>query len=389
METIFTYHPYLLTKAYLFNQRGVMLKKIIIIAIIVATIGAVLFFAIDGSANKEQPYKTVTVEKGSIIDKALAVGRIEPKQEISVKSKIPGIVKKIYVDVGDYVNAGDPLIDVAPDPTPIELTQAKRDVQLRQVAYDNSKRDMERAEPLLEKNGITPQELDAKKTVCEEARLHLELAKEKLSLIESGKITTLGAEVDNIIKSPFTGTVLSRMVEEGDPIVPLTSYQAGTDLMTMAKMDDLIFKGNVDEIDVGKIKEGMAVEIEIGALSSKGKIAGILKKISPKAHREEGSTLFEVEIVITDGDNNFLRAGYSANADIIITKKEDIILIPERLLTTRDSVHYVEVEDTLKTVTEREVSIGLSDGINIEITGGLDTGEVIVERPPREIEVWD
>lgn len=366
-----------------------MIKKIFITAIIVAVVGAVLFFAIDGSASKEQPYKTVKVEKGSIIDKALAVGRIEPKQEISVKSKIPGIVKKIYVEVGDYVKAGDPLFDIAPDPTPIELTQAKRDVQLRQVAYDNAKRDLERAEPLLEKQGITPQELDSKKTICEEARLRLELAKEKLSLIESGKITTLGAEVDNIIKSPFTGTVLSRMVEEGDPIVPLTSYQAGTDLMTMAKMDDLIFKGNVDEIDVGKIREGMAVEIEIGALSSKGKIDGVLKKISPKAHREEGSTLFEVEITITDSDDTFLRAGYSANADIMITKKEDIILIPERLLTTRDSLHYVEVEDTLKVVTERQVELGLSDGINIEITSGLDTGEVLVERPPRDIEVWD
>lgn len=366
-----------------------MFKKIILTVIALAVVGAVLFFAIDGSASKEQPYKTVTVEKGSIIDKALAVGRIEPKQEISVKSKIPGIVRKIYVDVGDQVKVGDPLLDIAPDPTPIELTQAKREVQLRQVSYDNAKRDMERAEPLLEKNGITPQELDAKKTVCEEARLHLELAKEKLSLIESGKITTLGSEVDNIIKSPFTGTVLSRMVEEGDPIVPLTSYQAGTDLMTMAKMDDLIFKGNVDEIDVGKVKEGMAVEIEIGALSNKGRIHGILKKISPKAHKEEGSTLFEVEIEITDSNNTYLRAGYSANADIMILKKEDIILIPERLITTRDSVSYVEIEDSLKVITEREVITGLSDGINIEIINGLDTGEVLVERPPRDIEVWD
>ena len=195
--------------------------------------------------------------------------------------------------------------------------------------------------------------------------------------------------VDNIIKSPISGTVLSRLVEEGDPVVPLTSYQAGTELMTLAKMDNLIFKGNVDEIDVGKLAEGMPAEIEIGALSSQDKVSGIVTKISPKAHKEEGSTLFEVEVQIDDVGATFLRAGYSANADVIITRKEDIVLIPERLIKTRDSLQYVEVEDSLKVITEREVKTGLSDGVNIEISSGLDSGEVLVERPPKDIEVWD
>jgi len=365
-----------------------MFKKIFLITIVVIIIGSVLFFAIDGSANKEEGNKTVAVERGTIIDKALAVGKIDPRQEISIKSKIPGIVKKIYVDIGDYVNIGDPLFDIAPDPTPIELTQAKREVEIRQVAYDNTKRELDRATTLYERDLTSPQEYDNKKTACDDARLRLQLAQEELSLIESGHSTS-SSKVNNIIKSPFNGTVLSKLVEEGDPIVPLTSYQAGTDLMTLAKMDDLIFKGNVDEIDVGKLHEGMEAEIEIGAFTSQDKIIGVLKKISPKAHKEEGATLFDVEIEITESHGNFLRAGYSANADIIITKKENILIIPERLITTKDSVQYVEIQDTASVVTKREIQTGLSDGINIEVSEGLNEGELVIERPPKEIKIWD
>ena len=140
---------------------------------------------------------------------------------------------------------------------------------------------------------------------------------------------------------------MSKLVEEGDPVVPLTSYQAGTDLMTLAYMDDLIFRGNVDEIDVGKLNEGMPTEIEIGAITD-SKLQGRLTKISPKAHKEEGSTLFEVEMNIEDTSGTFLRAGYSANAEVIITKKEDILLIPERLVRTKDSTSFVEVQDTTR-----------------------------------------
>jgi HlyD family secretion protein len=218
----------------------------------------------------------------------------------------------------------------------------------------------------------------------DEADLRLKLATEKLALIESGNTTIADLKVDNIIKSPISGTVLSRLVEEGDPVVPLTSYQEGTELLTLAKMDDLVFRGNVDEIDVGKLFVGMEAEIEIGAISG-DKLIGVLKEISPKAHKEEGSTLFEVEITIKEMGSSVLRAGYSANADIIITKKEEIILIPERLLTMEDSVASVEVEDSLGVVTTVEVETGLSDGMNIEIAEGLAEGDLLVERPPREI----
>ena len=361
-----------------------MFKKIFLGAVAVVVIGLVLFFAIDGSAKKDDNYKTHEVTKGSIIDKALAVGKIEPKLEISVKSKIPGIVRRVFVEVGDRVKIGDPLMDVAPDPTPIEFAEAKRQVQIYQVGYDDAKREMDRAKSMLEKNLGTTQDYESRMAAYDEADLRLKLATEKLALIESGNTTIADLKVDNIIKSPISGTVLSRLVEEGDPVVPLTSYQEGTELLTLAKMDDLVFRGNVDEIDVGKLFVGMEAEIEIGAISG-DKLIGVLKEISPKAHKEEGSTLFEVEITIKEMGSSVLRAGYSANADIIITKKEEIILIPERLLTMEDSVASVEVEDSLGVVTTVEVETGLSDGMNIEIAEGLAEGDLLVERPPREI----
>lgn len=364
-----------------------MIKKIIWISVLVIIIGAVIFLGVTSGSKDDNSLKTIAVEKGTIVDKALAVGKIEPRKEISVKSKISGIVKKTYVEIGDAVQKGDPLIDVAPDPTPIEFAEANRQVEIYQVAFDNSKREYDRSASLVEKELIHQQEHDSKKADFDQARLRLKLAKEKLELIQSGKTEIANKKVDNIIKSPITGIVLSRLVEEGDPVVPLTSYQAGTDLMTLAYMEDLIFKGTVDEIDVGKLKTGMEVEIKIGALP-KDTVLGVLERISPKAHIEQGSTVFDVEIKLTNLGSKLLRAGYSANADIIIVKKEDILIIPERLIEFREDTAFVEVTtDSAGTeIDTMTIETGLSDGIQIEVASGLSEGDLLIERPPREIE---
>lgn len=361
-----------------------MLKKILLTVTVIAVVGLVAFFAIDGSAKKQEVFKTVAVERGSIVDKAVAIGRIEPRKENTIKSKIPGIVGKLFVDIGDHVNIGDPLFEITPDPTPMEFTTAKRQVEIYQVSCDNAKREFDRYQALRDKQLVSFQEYENKKAAWEEADLRLKLAREKLALIEPGRTGLTELNIDNIIRSPISGTVLSRLVEEGDPVVPLTSYQAGTELMTLAEMDDLIFRGNVDEIDIGKVSTGIVAEIEVGALPGE-KLIGRVHKISPKAHRDQGSTLFEVEIVIEEIGERFLRAGYSANADLIVSRSENILLVPERLVTIEDSMATVEVQDTLGEVTTRDIIIGLSDGINIEIVEGLDEGELIVERPPREI----
>jgi len=365
-----------------------MVKKILFVAIPLIVIVLVIVFAFDSSANKEDVLKTVAVVRGDIIDKALAIGTIDPDKEISIKSPIAGIVKRTFSDIGDKVKVGDPLFDIAPDPTPLEFAEAKRQVELAEVTFKNIKREFERVQTLNDKKLISSEKYESKRARYEESELRLNLAEEKLALIESGQIEIAGRNVDNIIKSTIDGTVLSQLVEEGDPVVPLTSYQAGTDLMTLAKMDNLIFKGWVDEIDVGKISVNMAAEIEIGALPD-ASITGTISKISPKAEQREGSTMFEVEIILDEKGSKYLRAGYSANANIIINRRVDILTVPERLVMMNDTLSTVEVQDTAGVITTRKVTTGLSDGINIEIVEGVSEDELIVERPPREIKPWD
>jgi HlyD family secretion protein len=204
-------------------------------------------------------------------------------------------------------------------------------------------------------------------------------------LIERGRTNIAGRKVESVIKSPIDGTVLERKINVGDPVVPLTSYQAGTELFTLADMNELIFRGTVDEIDVGKLEEGMSAILKVGALPN-DTIQGFLYKISPKAKKEENSTLFDLEIKISQTGSSVLRAGYSANADIIIMKKEDILVIPERVVEFIEDTAFVQVKDSTTGEIERKIiKTGLSDGLNIEVTEGLDEGEILTEKSPKEI----
>jgi len=362
-----------------------MFKKIIITLIILLIIGAVIILKAKNSAKaKDNDIKLVKVQRGEIIEKALAIGRIEPEKEVAVKSKISGIVKKIYVEVADDVRAGDPLLEINPDPTPIEFAEAKRNVEIASVSLDNARNEYERMKKLRKENIVSQKEFDSAENSYKELDLKLNLAQEKLALIEKGKTTIADRQIDTVIKSPVEGMILEKRVHEGDPVVPLTSYQAGTELLILADMNSLLFKGTVDEIDVGKLKEGMTAEIKIGAIPDQ-KILGKLTKISPKAKMQENATLFDVEIEITHRGEKVIRAGYSANADLVINKSENTLFVPERLVELKEGKAFVEVKNEKGEIVKKEVKVGLSDGINIEIVEGLREGEEIVERPPKEI----
>ncbi len=362
------------------------MKKIVIIGAAVVVLGGMTYLAFGSSKEKENGLKLVEVTRDTIIEKALAVGQLEPKQEIQVKSKISGIVSKLHVDVGYNVKAGDPLLTVAPNPTPLEYSEAKRRLQLAQVDFNYAGKIFNRQKELFEKNLTSQQQFDISKAEFDNAELIMQLAQEKFDLLQKG--VTSGGKNENTIIAPINGTILEKHVNEGDPVVPLTSYQAGTPLLSLAPLEDLIFKGTVDEIDVGKLTEGMTCEIKIGALPDK-QLVGTLLKISPKARKQDNTTLFDLEIEVDKAEARTLRAGYSANADIIISKKDSVLVIPERLVTfvsDSDTVR-VEVQDTVTSEIEfRDIEVGLSDGLNIEVISGLALGEKIVERPPKEIE---
>jgi HlyD family secretion protein len=363
-----------------------MFKKIFIPLLIIVIVAAVILLkAKNSSEGKDNGIKMIKVQRGDIVENALAIGRIEPKKEIAVKSKISGIVKTVFVEVGDLVKIGDSLLEIKPDPTPLEFAEAKRNVEMAKVNLEIAENEFQRMTKLLNDNLVSRQEFDVAENEHKQLQLRLKIAQERLALIEEGKTRIADRQVDTVIKSPVEGMILERRVNEGDPVVPLTSYQAGTELLILADMETLIFKGTVDEIDVGKLEEGMIAELKIGAIPDE-RITGKLMKISPKARQQENATLFDVEIKIITKGEKMIRAGYSANAELVINKAENTLFIPERLVEFNEDKTFVEVKDDNGEIIKKEVEIGLSDGINVEIKQGLEEGEEVVERPPKEIQ---
>ena len=276
-----------------------MRKGLIAVGVLVAAGGVTAVLYSRSNASKVNGFKTVAVTRGSVTEKALAIGAIRPKREIAVKSKISGIVKTSYREIGDKVRPGDPLFEILPDPTPMELTEARREVEIAKNVFDQAQKKYDRSRTLKDQGILATQEWDQADKDIQDARIRLELATERLALIEKGRVKgdRQGDRlaVESIIRAPIAGTVLELLVNEGDPVVPLTSYQAGTALTNLADMNALVFKGTVDEIDVGKLHEGMPAHIKIGALPE-AKVEGKIYKISPKSKTAEGATLFDVEI---------------------------------------------------------------------------------------------
>ena len=362
------------------------LGKILLILVVLALGTVGVYALVRNGQKKEGGLKEVEVTQGTIVEKAVAVGQIQPRQKFQVKSKISGIVRRAMVQVGDTVKAGDPLFEIAPDPTPLEVTEVDRRVESAGASFRRAESDYQRATEL-SRGGVLPKsEVDQKKEAYELARVALTKAQQDRELTRRGRLSAGGQE--SIIRAPAAGTILSRAVNEGDPIVPLTSYQPGTEMATVADMSDLIFKGTVDEIDVGKLAVGMIARIKVGALPT-DVVTGKVARIAPQAQQKEGATLFDVEIELEPGQKITLRAGYSANADVIIREKKDVLVLPERLVTFEDGGKktFVEVPagDPKAEPKKVEIKTGISDGLNIEIVSGVKKGQKVVERPPKEI----
>jgi len=348
----------------------------------------VFFYFLFACGKKKVETKLVEAVRGNIQEKALAVGTIEPEKEIKVKSTIPGIVSDVLFKVGDSVKSGAPLFEISPNPTPLEYVDARRSMELAEVTMQKIKSDWTRQLELYRGNLISKSEMDAVEGAYREAELRHKTSAERFELLEKGRIRMSNRNIDSLIKSPIAGIVLSQSVFQGDPVVPLTNFQPGTELCSLADMASLLFKGTVDEIDVGKIADGMAAEIQIGALPDT-KIPGRVDRIFPKAKKEGNATLFDIWVVILEAPGVTLRAGFSATASIQIRERKQIVLIPERLVVFEDGKKFVEVPESegkgeLKT-RKVEIQTGLSDGLNIEVLSGLKEGDKVVERPPREI----
>ena len=362
------------------------LAKTLLFLLLAAAVSVGVYAWSRNGSNDANGLKNVDVASGSIVEKAVAVGQIQPRQKFQVKSKISGIVRRTMIEVGDTVRAGDPLFEIAPDPTPLEVTEVDRRVESAAASFRRAESDYQRAQELARGGVLAKSDADQKREAYELASVALRKAQQDRELVRRGRLTQSGTE--SIIRAPAAGTVLTRAVNPGDPIVPLTSYQPGTEMATVADMSDLIFKGTVDEIDVGKLSTGMPTRIKVGAMPS-DVVTGRVARIAPQAQQKEGATLFDVEIELDPGQKFTLRAGYSANADVIIREKKDVLVIPERLVTFEDGGKKAFVELAAATPKAEpkkvEIKTGISDGLSIEVLSGLRKGDKVVERPPKEI----
>jgi HlyD family secretion protein len=362
------------------------LWKTLLVLIVVAAASAGVYAWTRNGRQRADGLKEVEITNGTIVEKAVAVGQIQPRQKFQVKSKISGIVRQALVQVGDTVKAGDPLFEIAPDPTPLEVTEVDRRVESAQASFKRGESEYERSQQLSRSGIVAKSDVDTKREAYELARVALMKAEQDRDLTRKGRLTSAGTE--GIIRAPAAGTILTRTVNPGDPIVPLTSYQPGTEMASVADMSDLIFKGTVDEIDVGKLSVGMIARIKVGALPT-DVVTGRVSRIAPQAQQKEGATLFDVEVELDPSNKITLRAGYSANADVIIREKKDVLTIPERLITFADGGKKATVElagaDAKAKPKKSEIKTGISDGLNVEVLSGLKKGQKVVERPPKEI----
>jgi len=360
------------------------MKKKIIISLIVLLAIAVVFVLVSGRKKKGNELKYLPVTRGDIAEKALAIGTLEPEQEIKVKSTISGIVSEVLFKVGDTIAKDSPLFKISPNPTPLEYVEGRRNMEVAEVTLLKIQSERDRNAKLFQSSLISQSQMESMEAQYNEALLRYRVAKEKFELLEKGRIQMANRFIDSIIKAPISGIMLSLSSHEGDPVVPLTNFQPGTELCSMADMGKILFKGTVDEIDVGKLVPGMEAEIQIGALAER-KIRGRLLRIFPKAKKEGNATLFDVEILIVEAPEIILRAGYSATVYVKIQEHKGVLIIPERLVLSEGEKRFVEVKQN-EIISKVEVKTGLSDGLNIEILEGLREGDLVVERPPREIE---
>ena len=361
------------------------MKKYIYIIIGIIVLGGIGFlFMSNSKSSSDNQRPTVKASRSTIVDKVLAVGTIEPLQEIQVKSKVSGVVSKIYNDAGSYVRKGDPLIEIKPDPTPTELAEATRNLAAEENNFNTVSKEKERQEAMKSKGLISNKDYEDILQQFNSAKLKLEGAKDRMALLKQGRVSIQNVEFTSIVRAEMDGYVLQKMVNIGDPVVPSTNFQPGMVLMTLADMNSLIFKGTVDEINVGKLKIGMPVELKIGALP-KDAVKGKLTKISLKAIKKDNATNFDVEIELLPNQKVQLRAGYSANADIIINKKENVLSLPERVITFSGDSTFVMLPDG---ENEKRVAVktGLSDAINIEIIEGIQDSTAVLEPKMKMIE---
>jgi len=311
----------------------------------------------------------------NIVRKSIATGSIVPRREVELKSQVPGVVDKLYFEEGELVRKTELVARIRLIPDMVRLNDAEAALEAARINYEDAQRELQRREELFADNVISEFEFNQYKLEFRRVKQQLEATENNLELIREGSAKRSG-NVSNLVKSTVDGMVLDIPVKEGSFIIESNTFNEGTTIATVADMGEMIFEGRVDETEVGRIAVGMDLTLSVGAIEGE-KFDAKLEFISPKGNDDRGAVKFEIRAAITLKESSFLRAGYSATADIILDKRVQVMAIREGNLIFEDGKTYVERMVGEQQFERREVQTGLSDGINIEILDGLSEGDQI------------
>lgn len=314
-------------------------------------------------------YKTESPFETEIVKKTVATGAIVPRKEVQVKSQVSGIVEELYVEAGEVVKKGQLLAKIRIVPNMVNVNNAETQLQTAKLNFQEARRELERYEKLYAEKVIPEQEFRKYKSDFALKQEALSAAESNLQLVREGSSRKRG-QSSNLVYSTIDGMLLDVPVKVGTSIIERNNFNEGTTIASVADMRSLIFEGKIDESEVGKLKENMDLLLTIGAIEGRV-FNATLEYIAPKGVDEEGSIKFPIRAKVLLDEKDFIRAGYSANADIVLDKREKALAIKESMLKFEEEQPYVEVETSPQVFEKRKIKTGISDGINIEILAGL------------------
>ena len=350
--------------------------KIFGVVLLIALFLGTFYFLYSKSRKTPDIYKTEAPRYDTIIKKTVATGSVVPRKEIEIKPQVSGIIEEVYLEAGQMVKDGDVIAKVKIIPDMINLNNAESRLNRAKLNYDDSKIDYDRQHELYEKKVIPYEEFQKSQLAFNTAREEMTSAEDNLELIKKGVTKRSENTTNTLIRSTINGMVLDVPVKVGNSVIQANTFNAGTTIAVVADMKDMIFEGKVDETEVGKIKEGMNIILTIGAIENET-FEAVLTYLSPKGVEENGAIQFPIKADVKLKEGQFIRAGYSANASIVLERHDSVMVVPESVLKFDNDSAYVEVETDSQKFEKRFIQVGLSDGINIEVTGGLSIDDKV------------
>jgi len=355
---------------------------IIILLILVISFGGSMYYLYQKNAEDPIVYETEQPSKQTIIKKTVATGSILPLEEVLIKPNISGVIEEIFVIGGDYVKSGDLLAKIKVVPNLSALNDAKNNIDEARIALEDQKRNIDRQRSLFDKGVVSKVDLERAQVSFDQAQQAYRAANKRYDIVKTGTTRGFGKSSNTMIRATVSGMVLDVPVEVGNQVIESNTFNEGTTIAAIADIEKMIFEGKVDESEVGKISEDLPLEITVGAIENKV-FDAVLDYIAPKGKEENGAIQFEIKGTLKKQDTVFIRAGLSANASIILGRADSVLAVKEALIQFDDKTKkpFVEIEKGEQSFVRKDIELGISDGIFVEIKSGISEED--------KIKVWN